>query len=162
MNNILVLGLGNELLSDDGVGILAARALAKELRGQADVVETALHGLALLELFLGYRQAIVVDAICTGAHPPGAILELDPADLETVESPSPHYTGLPEMLTLAHQLKLNFPPDIKIIAMEVVDPFTVGFELSDPVQQALPEFIAKIKAQVMKWDAVKSRQLTAG
>ena len=162
MNNILVLGLGNELLSDDGVGILAARALAKELRGQADVVETALHGLALLELFLGYRQAIVVDAICTGAHPPGAILELDPADLETVESPSPHYTGLPEMLTLAMQLKLDFPPDIKIIAMEVVDPFTVGFELSDPVQQALPEFIAKIKAQVMKWDAVKSRQLTAG
>ncbi|MHB0936092.1 MAG: hypothetical protein ACYC6A_06840 [Armatimonadota bacterium] len=53
MNNILVLGLGNELLSDDGVGVLAVRTLAKELRGQADVVETALHGLALLELFLG-------------------------------------------------------------------------------------------------------------
>jgi len=152
MQNILVLGLGNELLSDDGVGVLAVRALVKELRGQADVVETALHGLALLELFLGYRQAIVVDAICTGAHPPGTVLELNPDDLETVDSPSPHYTGLPEMLSLAHQLKLDFPPDVKIIAIEVVDPYTVGFELSDPVQQALPEFIGKIKAQVLKWE----------
>lgn len=161
MMNILVLGLGNELLSDDGVGILAVRALSRELRGQADVVETALHGLALLELFLGYRQAIVVDAICTGAHVPGTVLELNPADLETVESPSPHYTGLPEMLTLAGQLKLDFPPDIKIITMEVVDPYTVGFELSEPVQDALPEFIGKIRAQVLKWVAEEAMHVTA-
>ncbi|MHB0936091.1 MAG: hydrogenase maturation protease [Armatimonadota bacterium] len=95
----------------------------------------------------------MVDAIYTGAHPPGTILELDPADLETVDSPSPHYTGLPEMLSLANQLKLDFPPEIKILAIEVVDPFTVGFELSQPVQQALPEFIGKIKAQVLRWEA---------
>jgi hydrogenase maturation protease len=162
MKNILVLGLGNELLSDDGVGILAARALARELRGQSDVVETALHGLALLELFLGHRQAVVIDAVCTGAHPPGAVLEMNPADLETVESPSPHYTGLPEMLTLARQLKLDFPSEVKIIAMEVVDPYTVGFDLSEPVRKALPELIRKVRMQVKAWLAAESRQVTAG
>jgi hydrogenase maturation protease len=155
MKNILVLGIGNELLSDDGVGILAVRKLARELRGQADVVETALHGLALLELFLGHRQAIVIDAICTGAHPHGTVFELNPADLETVESPSPHYTGLPEMLALAKQLNLDFPADVKIIAMEVVDPFTVGFELSEPVQKALPELIRKVLEQVKAWIAAE-------
>jgi len=161
MKNILVLGLGNELLSDDGVGILAVRKLARELRGKTDVVETALHGLALLELFIGHRQAIVIDAICTGAHPPGSVIELDPADLETVESPSPHYTGLPEMLTLAEQLKLDFPVDVKIIAMEVVDPFTVGFDLSEPVKQALPELVRMVREQVKAWIAAEPMQAAA-
>ena len=50
----LVLGLGNELLSDDGVGILAVRRLKETYKGQADIVETSLHGLALLDLFIGH------------------------------------------------------------------------------------------------------------
>lgn len=151
MATILVLGLGNDLLADDGVGILAVRALAGELRGQADVVETAMHGLALLEYFLGYQHAIVIDAIHTTVHPPGAILELNPEDLPPVESPSPHYTGLPEMLKMAEQLHLDFPATIKIFAMEVLDPYTVGGELTQPVRAALPELIRRVKEQVKAW-----------
>ena len=145
---ILVLGLGNELLCDDGVGILAARALRDELDGIADVVETSLHGLALLELFLGYRRAVLIDAIHTATRPAGAIVELDPGELATVASPSPHYTGLPEMLTLAAQLELDFPGEIHIIAMEVADPHTIGGELTPAVRQALPELVARVRERV--------------
>ena len=151
MQRILVLGLGNELLADDGAGILAARALAEELKGQADIVETSLHGLALLEFFLGYQRAIVVDAIHTRAHPPGTILELHPEDLPTVKSPSPHYTGLPEMLVLAEQLELDFPREIIIFALEVVDTFTMGGDLTPPIKEALPELIRRVKEQVERW-----------
>jgi len=158
MKSILVLGLGNELLSDDGVGILAARMLNRQLRAQADIIETALHGLALLELFIGHRQAIVIDAICTGNYPPGTVLELNPADLETVQSPSPHYTGLPEMFNLAEQLALDFPSEVKIFAMEVVDPFTIGGDVSDPVMKALPTLICKVTRQVKAWNATAPRQ----
>lgn len=149
--NTLVMGLGNDMLSDDGVGMLAARALVDELAGQADVIETSLHGLALLDLFLGYRRAVLIDAVCTGANPPGTITEIDPATLSPVITPSPHYTGLPEMLVLADALQLDFPQEFKIFAMEVADPHTVGFGLTPAVQAALPELTRRVAEQVRGW-----------
>lgn len=144
----LVLGLGNDLLSDDGLGILAARALKEKLNGLADVVESSVSGVALLELFLGYERAIVIDAIRTTLQPPGTISELTPSDLDSVMAPSPHYAGLPEVLALADRLDLDFPKDIKIFAMEIADPYTVGGDLSEPVKKALPELIQRVEAHV--------------
>jgi len=72
----LVLGLGNELLADDGVGLLAVRKLKEEYTGQAEIVECTLSGLALLEYFIGFEKAIVVDAIQTGRFPAGTIRQL--------------------------------------------------------------------------------------
>jgi hydrogenase maturation protease len=151
MASILVLGLGNELLADDGVGILAARALAAEVGEHADVVETSQHGLALLDSFLGYRRAIIIDAIHTTTHAPGTILELNPEDLPPVATPSPHYTGLPEMLLMAGQLQLDFPRQIKIFALEIVDPHTVGGAITPPVQAALPALIQRVRHQLDAW-----------
>ena len=112
---ILVLGLGNDLLGDDAAGLLAVRALKDTLTSeQATVVESSLSGIALLDHFLGYQKAAIIDAIKTGKNPPGSIMELQPEDLSEVAAPSPHYAGLPEMLALAKQLSLEFPGEIKI------------------------------------------------
>lgn len=148
---ILVLGLGNELLGEDAVGIMAARALKDKLRGQADVVESSLSGLALLEHFIGYDRAIVIDAVKTGHHPPGTIVEMGPGDLDPAIAPSPHYAGLPELLALAKQLNLDFPKEIKIFALEVEDPYTIGGKLSEPVSRALKELVRRVYAQVHRW-----------
>jgi hydrogenase maturation protease len=147
----LVLGLGNELLADDAVGILAARALRDEIKGQVEIVESPLSGLALLDLFVGYERAIVLDAIKTGKHPAGTILDLNPEDLGEVFAPSPHYSGLPEMLALAHELQLEFPWKIKIFALEVVDPYTVGGGLSDKAAEGIKELVQKVKQQLEIW-----------
>ena len=147
----LVLGLGNELLADDAVGILAARALRDEIKGQAEIVESSLSGLALLDLFVGYERAIVLDAIKTGRHPAGTILDLSPEDLGEVFAPSPHYAGLPEMLALARELELEFPWKIKIFALEVVDPYTVGGGLSEKAEQGIKELVRKVKQQLEIW-----------
>jgi hydrogenase maturation protease len=144
----LVLGLGNDLLSDDGVGILAARALKENLIGIADVVESSLSGAALLDILMGYERAIVIDAIRTTLQPPGTISELTPADFDAVPAPSPHYTGLPELLAIAHQMDLDFPKDIRIFAVEVMDPHTVGGDLTEPVKKALPLLIERVQAHV--------------
>ena len=152
-HTILILGLGNDILGDDGVGICAARALAPELAGVADVVETAMHGLALLECFLGYEKAILIDAIHTRAHPPGTILDIDPATITATPAPSPHYTGLPEMLVLADQLHLDFPKALKIFAMETVDPYSVSEALTPEVERALPALLERVRAQVRAWTA---------
>lgn len=142
----LVLGLGNELLSDDGVGIAAARSLQIELAGveDIDVVESSLAGIALLDLFLGYDRAIVIDAIRTRRSPPGSVIELSPADLDPVEAPSPHFTGLPEMLAVARELELDFPGDVRILAVEAEDVGTIGGGMSEAVRLAIPRVIVRV------------------
>lgn len=148
---ILVLGLGNELLSDDAVGILAARALKEKLGERADVVESALSGMALLEFLVGYEKAIVIDAVKTGKGPPGTIYELSPSDLSAVLAPSPHYAGLPELIATAQALQLDFPKEIEIFAIEVEDPYTIGEKLSPAVAHALPKLIQRVEEQVACW-----------
>jgi hydrogenase maturation protease len=150
----LVLGLGNELLSDDGLGLLAVRKLREESRNNADFVECSLSGMALLDAFIGYDRAIIIDAVKSGRNAPGTIYELNPEDLGPVFAPSPHYSGLPELLTTAAKLGLDFPGQIKIFAMEVADPYTIGGGLSEPVRTALGEIVDKIKSQISDWEKV--------
>lgn len=148
---ILVLGLGNDLLADDAIGILAARELRERLSTRADVIETSLSGLALLEMMTGYSRAVIIDAICTGRDAPGTISQLDPAALAPVAAPSPHYAGLPEMFDLAEQLDLEFPQEIVILAVEVEDPLTIDGPMTPAVEQALPELVQKVEEQVARW-----------
>ncbi|MDH4157607.1 MAG: hydrogenase maturation protease [candidate division Zixibacteria bacterium] len=147
----LVLGLGNDLLGDDGIGILAARELTRELDGAADVAETGLHGVALLDLLIGYDRAVIIDAINTGRCPAGTILELGPEDFKPVSGPSPHYTGLPELISLAKQLHLEFPGDIKVFAVESSETQTVGAPMSAPVAAALSEVVERVKTCLGLW-----------
>lgn len=143
----LVLGLGNELLSDDGIGIVVARTLRERLPeepGEVTVIESSLAGLALLDLFFGYDRAVVVDGIRTGRHPPGDVIELSPADLDSVTAPSPHYAGLPELFAVARNLGLPFPTDVRILAVETEDPYTIGGPLSAAVRGAVEGVVARV------------------
>jgi hydrogenase maturation protease len=145
-----VLGLGNDILADDAVGLLAARALGTSLSGWADVRETSVHGVALLDLLIGYDHAILIDAVRTGRHPPGSVLTLDPAELSTAFAPSPHYAGLPEVLALARALELEFPARIGIVAVEVADPYTIDGTMTPQVLAAVPEACRRVRALVME------------
>jgi len=147
----LVLGLGNDLLADDAVGILAARELKERLGVQADVVESALSGLALLDLLIGYRRAIIIDAIHTSRASPGTITRLSREDLSRVLAPTPHYAGLPELFALARRLELEFPQELVIFAVEVEDPLTIGGAMTPAVRRALPELVAQVQDQVNQW-----------
>lgn len=148
----LVLGLGNELLGDDAVGILAARALRERLAGRADVMESSLAGLALLDLLVDYDRVIIIDCVKTGHRPPGTLYELGPEDLDPVIAPSPHYAGLPELLAVATALELHAPRTIRIFALEVQDPYTVGVMPCDAVRQALPRLVERVRRQVQRWE----------
>ncbi len=150
---ILVIGLGNDLLADDAVGILAARELKERLEGKADVVETAEHGVVLLDHFIGYDKAIVVDAIKTGKNSPGTVLEIDPGKLMPAANPSPHFTGLPELFVLARQFEVEFPTEVRIVAMEVEDLYTLGGEMTPAVRDSLPELVRRVEEQVLRWSS---------
>jgi hydrogenase maturation protease len=145
------LGLGNEIIADDAIGILAAQALKSQLGDEVDVIESSVAGMALMEIMMDYDKAILIDAIVTGDNPPGSILEMKPEQLGHVIAPSAHYAGIPEVIALAHQMQIHFPDEIAIFAVEVKDALTIGGEISTEVRQALPALCAKVQEQIQRW-----------
>jgi hydrogenase maturation protease len=148
---ILILALGNDILWDDAVGPLAARALAAEPLDGVEVSETAESGIRLMELLTGYDRVLLIDAIFTGEHPPGTVVELDPTEFDHVIAPSPHYAGLPEVFAVARRLELPMPEELRILAMEVADPLRIGEGLSEPVEAALPRLVEAAREMVLTW-----------
>lgn len=147
----LVLGLGNEYAGDDAAGVLAVRALRGELAGDADVVESAASGLALLEVFAGYDRAVVVDSIRTGRSPAGTIIEASLAELGLVIAPSLHQAGIPELAAVARRLGMGFPGRTRVLAVEVTGPLTFGAPLSEPVAAAIAPLARRVVEQVRRW-----------
>lgn len=150
-SHVLLLALGNDLLGDDGVGLLAARSLKEEFNGEIDVIETSEAGLALMEMMEGYRRALLLDAVMTGRCPAGTVLEFTPSDFQKVIAPSPHYAGIPEVLDLAKRLEISFPEDLRILALEVEEPYEFSEELTPSVEKALPALIDKAREILTEW-----------
>ena len=89
MMKTLILGVGNPILSDDGVGIHVVRKLQKEVN-DVDFDEASVSGLELVEMFKGYERVIIVDAIKTKDGVPGRIYKLTPDDIPTLHGITPH------------------------------------------------------------------------
>jgi hydrogenase maturation protease len=148
---ILVLGLGNDILGDDAVGLLAARRLRAFLPACVEVVESGGAGLDLLDLLEGCGRALILDAIATGEHPPGSVLEFSAADFQKVLAPSPHFAGLPELLQMARQLAIPFPETISVLACEVADPYHIREGLSPSADTGLAALVARARQIVESW-----------
>jgi len=147
----LILGLGNPLLTDDAVGILAARRLAQCLGNRADVTieEASVGGLQLAEMLAGYDRAILIDAICTPGGVPGTVYRLSPADFRG----SPRAAGLHDMsfaeaLALLRGLGTALPEEIVILAVEAADVTTFGEECTPMVAQAIPQVVTAVVAML--------------
>jgi hydrogenase maturation protease len=148
----VILGLGNELCGDDGIGIATAEVIKADVDGRADVVITNESGLAIIDYLLGYQKAIIIDAIHTGKHIPGSVIELTPVDLRRVENPSPHYTGLPEIEKLSDELGFDFPGTIMIYAVEIPDTYEISERISLPVMQAIDDVAGRINTLLSEWE----------
>ena len=147
----LVLGLGNDLCGDDGVGIAAANRLKTEVSHFVDIATSSESGLALLDYLLGYSRVIIIDAIQTSQNEPGTVTELTLDDLRQVINPSPHYTGLPEMQKLSQELHFDFPSEIKIFAIEISEKYEINESLSQQVSAAIDNVLSKIKSLLVDW-----------
>jgi hydrogenase maturation protease len=103
-------------------------------------------GLALLDFITGYRTVVIVDSIQTGKAPPGSLHELDAPSLSQLTGRTPHFVGVSETLALGRQLDLAMPEQVKIFAIEVEDPFTLGTAMTPALQLALPGIVQRIAA----------------
>jgi hydrogenase maturation protease len=150
MSKTLILGLGNDILTDDAVGLRIAAALRERFADRKDiaVTETAEMGLSLLDFIAGFDTLVLVDAIQTQKAPPGFVHEIDGDELHTLPAISPHFLGVGETLALGRKLGLSVPRQVKIFAIEVQDPFTVSTQLTPALEAALPAIVEQIARTV--------------
>ena len=120
-DEILVLGLGNEILSDDGVGVKIVNDLAPRLEMPGvDFNTSVLGGLELLEIISGYHTIIIVDAIMTGLFQPGEMLRYSLGNYrETLHLSNPHDTNFKATLDFGEKIGFQIPRVIRILAIEI-------------------------------------------
>ncbi len=140
--SLVILGLGNDLLGDDGIGLLAAERLRALEGPDVAVRTTAQSGLYLLEYLQGFEDAIVVDSVV--GERPGTVRELRGADLPEVSVPAAHYVGLPEALALARASGLCVPRRLRIFGVEIDPAQRIGSTPSPRVVAALPHIVATV------------------
>jgi hydrogenase maturation protease len=160
----LVLGLGNPILTDDGVGVKVAEAVREALPPDAliDVSEASVGGLGLMERVLGYDRVILIDALHNpvekpgvGQHPsaslgrnPGATHRMTLDDLRdispTQHSASAHDTSLVTALEMGERIGLSLPREFIIYAIEVENIIDFGEEPTPAVAQAIPKVTAAV------------------
>ena len=159
LHRILVLGLGNPIRGDDGVGwrVIEAvkdnlvKAFGKPLQGLRENVEVdalAGGGLNLMERLVDYDRAILVDAMQSGKEP-GSVWVFP---LEALDNPSAghlgstHETNLLTALEVGRRLGANLPPvgGVMVVAIEAQPVFEFSEELSPPVARAVPEAVEKV------------------
>ncbi|HRH80864.1 MAG TPA: hydrogenase maturation protease [Thiobacillaceae bacterium] len=145
----LVIGLGNPILGDDGVGWRVAEAVSAELYDpDVDVLCLAVGGMTLMERLAGYRRALIVDAVVSGA-PPGTVHDLPADDMHRVmphHTASSHDLSLATALDLGRELGAELPAEIRIVGVEASPAFEFGEALSAPVADAVPEALARVRA----------------
>jgi len=142
----LVLGLGNAILSDDGVGIKVAHEVGKNLSDpQIIVSETNEAGLSLLDSIVGYDRVIIIDAIQTDNGRVGQIYRMGTADFSlTKRFSSPHQINLVTALELGKMLGLPMPQEITIFAVEAEDITTFSEKCTPKVVQAIPKVVKMV------------------
>ncbi len=135
----LVVGLGNPLMGDDGIGVTVARDLRFHRSIGAPVIEAGTPGFGLIELLTDERPVVFIDAVDAG-RTPGSVFWVDPNEVagETLRY-SLHQVTLADVIDL---LKVTgAQADIKIIGIQP-EKIGAGFNLSDVLEDRLSEIIA--------------------
>lgn len=146
--DLVILGVGNLLMSDDGVGIHAVRQLAQDPPGGACVVDAGTDYLSALAFLEGARRVLILDAVRGGAAP-GTLHRLGPDDV--AQRPANGGAHLTSVLEARRLLPPGAPwPELAVLGVEpaVVD---YGMELSAPVAQALPRLASEARRIICEW-----------
>ena len=142
---LLVLGLGNLLCSDDGLGSLAVDRLQSNfhLPDGVVVLDGGTLGLALLPYFQQARAAIIVDAIRADG-PPGSFVRLEGAEVPpaVLNRLSVHQVGVADLLDGARWLD-RYPTRVIVLGL-VPETIELGVGCSRPVAEALPGLVRRI------------------
>ena len=140
----IVLGVGNRILGDDGVGVHVAHEVQKQVHSpDVTIDEACTGGMNLLDVILGYDKAIIIDAVKSEETNHGDVQRIPLSDFSTMHSCNPHDVSLTEAIHLVKQLgEKRIPKEIIIIGILMKTmPCEFSEHLSKDIQSAVPKAI---------------------
>lgn len=150
----VVLGLGNLLNRDEGLGVHALRALGRRLGADpgVELVDGGVLGLNLLPLVESCSHLLVLDAVDAG-RPPGTVIELGRDHIPMLHGVtlSEHQVTFQEVLGLA-SIRGRLPGTVHLIGAQPAD-ISVGVEVSPAVRGAIPPIVERALEFLDRWDA---------
>lgn len=156
----LVLGIGNPILKDDGIGLRVIERL-EGLFCDPDItfLKTTLAGLNLLDLLAGFDRAIIVDAIQAGGKV-GEVYRLSPQDFVARDRfPYLHTIDLFQALMLGRMLNRSMPDKVIIVAIEVKNVSDFGEDLTLDVERAIPTAVDRVLRELARGEEISTFRL---
>ncbi len=153
----LVIGLGNPFLTDDGVGVKVAQALAERLPAHPDlsVTEASVGGLRLMEMAVGYDRAILIDALYPPNNGVGTIHRMTLHDLAhispTQHSASAHDTSLATALEMGRRMGFSLPEAWTVYAVEVANIEDFSESPTPEVARAIPRLVQTVIEEIQSY-----------
>ena len=151
MNKVLVLGVGNLILGDDGLGIHLVRILKRKggFPENVNFMESEEIGLSIFDMASGYDTLILIDSILSeDGQPQGTICNVREDEYNDLSGWGSHYIGFFDMKKLAHQSGIPFPPSLHILGITINDPFKIDFELSPDIREVMPALVINLQAKI--------------
>ncbi|MBK9951226.1 MAG: HyaD/HybD family hydrogenase maturation endopeptidase [Candidatus Competibacteraceae bacterium] len=146
---VVVLGLGNILLRDEGVGVRVIEALAERyvLPPEVEVVDGGTAGMELLNVIAGCDHLVICDAVKDDA-PPGTVIKLTNAEVPALFQTrfSPHQLGLADVLATL-TLSDEAPRAVTLIGVVPLD-LELGIELSPEVRAAVGKVVEEVAVEL--------------
>jgi hydrogenase maturation protease len=149
----VVLGIGNPILRDDGVGIHVVNQLKKYINDPNVTIDEAITGgMNLLDLLLGYDKAIIIDAVKSETGENGEVKRIPLNDFSTMHSCNPHDVSLTEAIEMAKKLgETKIPKEIIVIGIMMKEiPCEFGEKLSEKVAAAVPKAVEMTLSEIEK------------
>ena len=140
---VLVMGIGNVLVGDEGIGIHAVKYLEqKGMPSNTELLDGGTGGFHLLSLLLDYPRMVLIDATLDG-NPPGTINVVRPKFAgDFPRTLSSHDIGLKDLVESA--AVLGELPEIHLITVSISDGQPVQMELSEKLEKLLPDIYNKV------------------
>lgn len=151
MKKTIIIGVGNPILRDDGVGIHVAEELKKQIKKPNVTIDSAFTGgMNLLDLMVDHDRAILIDAVKRKEGKLGDVNIFGLGELSAFHTCNPHDVSLTQAVTLAKKLGQNLiPKDIKIVGINIGElNCEFGEELSGEVAKAVPKAVEIVKKEV--------------
>jgi len=148
--SILIIGIGNDILTDDGIGPRLANDLNKNrLPPGIAIIQATLGGMELLELIRDYDVVIIIDALKSGMHQPGTVLCFVPKDFEeTLNLSNIHDIDFLTALELGKRTGMKIPSTITIIAIEIVEDRVFSKNFSPEIASKYPYILHQVQKKV--------------
>lgn len=146
----LVLGIGNDILMDDGIGPRLVEDLKENMPlPGVEYQTTTLGGLDILEFVEGYDRVVFIDAIKTRDGVPGSVYEFTTGDFkETLHLSNLHDISFLSAIELGRELEFTIPGTIRIFAIEIVEDLVFGETFTPLVQERYESIREKIHARM--------------